>query len=103
MHAAPRRPGLRLFIGVAATVAVVAAVGHCGPDLFGARASHAPHGLLSSPGGESTVGAEHAHLVDGSSTACHESVAAAVLPRSGTASVALGAVIVAGGMPRRLS
>ncbi|WP_424398636.1 PE/PPE C-terminal domain-containing protein [Mycobacterium sp.] len=35
MHAAPRRSGLRLFIGVAATVAVVAAVGHCGPDLFG--------------------------------------------------------------------
>ena len=92
MHAAPRRPGLRLFIGVAATVAVVAAVGHCGPDLFGPRASHAPHGLLSSPGGEFTVSAEHAHLVDGSSTACPES-AAAVLPRPGTASVALGAVM----------
>jgi hypothetical protein len=103
MHAAPRRPGLRLFIGVAATVAVVAAVGHCGPDLFGPRASHAPHGLLSSPGGESTVGAEHAHLVDGSSTACHESVAAAVLPRSGTASVALGAVMAAVAITGRLA
>jgi hypothetical protein len=91
--AAPRRPGLRLFIGVAATVAVVAGVGHCGPDLSGPRASHTPHALLSSLGGEFTVNAEHAHLVDGSSTACPESVAAAVLPRSGTASVALGAVM----------
>jgi hypothetical protein len=82
-----------LFIGVAAMVAVVAGVGHCGQDLFGPRESHAPHGLLSSPGGEFTVSAEHAQLVDGSSTACPESVAAAVLPRSGTASVALGAVM----------
>jgi lipoprotein LpqS len=91
--AAPRRPGLRLFIGVAAAVAVVAVVGHCEPNLSEPRASHTPHPLLSSLGGEFTVNAEHAHLVDGSSTACHESVPTAVLPRSATASVGLGAVM----------
>jgi hypothetical protein len=87
--AAPRRPRLRLFIGVAAAVAVVA----CGPNLSEPRTSHTPHPLLSSLGSEFTVNAEHAHLVDGSSTACHESVPTAVLPRSGTASVAPGAVM----------
>jgi hypothetical protein len=90
---ASRRSGLRLFIGVAAAVAVVAVVGHCGSNLSGPRASDTPHALLSSSGSEFTVNAEHAHLVDGSSTACHESVTTAVLPRSGTASVARGAVM----------
>jgi hypothetical protein len=82
-----------LFIGLAAAVAVVAIVGHCGSNLSGPRASHTPHALLSSLGSEFTVNAEHAHLVDGSSTACHESVTTAVLPRSGTASVARGAIM----------
>jgi lipoprotein LpqS len=91
--AASGRSGLRLFIGVAAAVAVVAVVGYCGPNLSGPRASHTPHALFSSPGGEFTVNAEHAPLVDGSSTACHGSVTTAVLPRSGTASVAGGAVM----------
>jgi lipoprotein LpqS len=90
---AVRRPGLRLCIGVAAAVAVVAVVGHCEPNLSGPRASHTPHPLLSSLGSEFTVHAEHAHLVDGSSTACHESVTTAVLPRSATASVEDGAVM----------
>jgi lipoprotein LpqS len=84
---------LRLLIGVVAAVAVVAVVGHCEPNLPGPRASRTPHTLLSSLGSEFTVNAEHAHLVDGSSTACHESVATAVLPRSGTASVAHGAAM----------
>ena len=91
--AVSRRSGLQLFIGVAAAVAVVAVVGYCGPNLSGPRASHIPHALLSSLGSEFTVNAEHAHLVEGSSTACHESVTTAVLPRSGTASVVRGAVI----------
>jgi hypothetical protein len=91
--AASRRSGLRLFIGVAAAVAVVAVVGHCGSNLSGPRASHAPHALISSLASEFTVNAEHTHLVDRSSTACHESVTTAVLPRSGTASVARGAVM----------
>jgi hypothetical protein len=91
--AAPRRPGLRLSIGVAAAVAVVAVVGHCEPNLSQPGVSHTPHPLLSSLGSEFTVNAEHAHLVDGSSTACHESVPTAVLPRSGTASVGHGAVM----------
>jgi len=63
--AAPRRPGLQLFIGVAAAVAVVAVVGHCEPNLSQPGVSHTPHPLLSSLGGEFTVNAEHAHLVDG--------------------------------------
>jgi hypothetical protein len=92
--AASRRSGLlRLSIGVAAAVAVVAVVGHCGSNLSGPRASHIPHALLSSLPSELTVDAEHAHPVDGSSAVCHESVTTAVLPRSGTASVALGAVM----------
>lgn len=91
--AASRRSGLRLFIGLAAVVAVVAVVGYCWPDLSGPRASHTPHALLTSPGSEFTVNAEHAHFVDGSSTACHESVTTAALPRSGTASVARGVVV----------
>jgi hypothetical protein len=91
--AAPKRSGLRLFIGVAAAVAVVAVVGHCGSNLSGPRASHTPHPLLSSLGSEFTVNAEHSHLVDVSSTACHEPVTTAVLPRPGTASVAHGAVM----------
>jgi lipoprotein LpqS len=91
--AASRRSGLQLFIGLAAAVAVVAVVGYCGPNLSGPRASHTTHALFSSLGSEFTVNAEHAHLVDGSSTACHESVTTAVLPRSGTASVARGAVM----------
>jgi hypothetical protein len=91
--AASRRSGLRLFIGVAAAVAVVAVVGYCGPNLSGSRASHTPHALLSSLGSEFTVNAEHAHLAYGSPTACHESVTTAVLPRSGNASVARGAVM----------
>jgi hypothetical protein len=90
--AARRRLGLRLFIGVAAAVAVVAVVGHCEPNLSEPRATHTPHPLLSSMGSEFTVNAEYAHLVDGSSMACHESVATAVLPRSATASAGLGAV-----------
>ena len=93
-HAAVRtRPGVALFIGLAAAVAVVAVVGHCGPNLSGPPSSHTPHALLSWLGGEFTVNAEHAHLVDRSSTACHESVTTAVIPRSGTASVARGAVM----------
>jgi len=91
--AASRRSGLQLFIGVAAAVAVVAVVGHCEPNLSEPRASHTAHALLSSLGSEFTVNAEHSHLVDGSSTACHESVTTAVLPRPGTASVARGAVM----------
>lgn len=91
--AAPRRLGLRLFIGVAAAVAVVAVVGHCEPNLSEPRATHAPHPLLSSVGSEFTVNAEQAHLVDGSSMACRESVMTAVLPRPATASVGLGAVM----------
>jgi hypothetical protein len=91
--AASRRSGLQLFIGVTAAVAVVAVVGYCGPNLSGPRASHTPHALLSSLGSEFTVNAEHAHLVDRSSTACHESLTTAVLPRSGTASVARGAIM----------
>jgi hypothetical protein len=91
--AASRRSGLRLFIGVAAAVAVIAVVGYCGSNLSGPRASHTPHPLFSSLGSEFTVNAEHSHLVDASSTACHESVTTAVLPRSGTASVAHGAVM----------
>jgi len=93
-HAAVRtRPGVALFIGLAAAVAVVAVVGHCGPNLSGPPSSHTPHASLSSLGSELTVNPEHAHLVDGSSTACHESVTTAVIPRSGTASVARGAVM----------
>jgi lipoprotein LpqS len=91
--AAPRQPGLRLLIGVAAAVAFVAVVGHCEPNLFGPRASHTPHPSLSSLDSEFTVQAEHAHLVDGSSTACHEAVTTAVLPRSATAAVGHGAVM----------
>jgi hypothetical protein len=91
--AAPRRPGLRLLIGVAAAVAVVAVVTHCEPNLSGFRASDTPHALLSALDSELTVNAEHAHLFNGSSTACHESMTTAVLPRSGTASVARGAVV----------
>jgi lipoprotein LpqS len=91
--AAPRRPVLRLSIGVAAAVAVVAVVGHCEPNLSQPGVSHTPHPLLSSLGSEFTVNAQHAHLVDGSSTACHESVTTAVLPRSATASVGHGAVM----------
>jgi hypothetical protein len=91
--AASRRSGLRLSIGVAAAVAVVAVIGHCGWNLSGPSASHPPQVLLSSLPSELTVDAEHAHPVDGSSAACHESVTTAVLPRSGTASVALGAVM----------
>jgi hypothetical protein len=91
--AAPRRPGLQLFIGVAAAVAVVAVVGHCEPNLSQPGVSHTPHPLLSSLGSEFTVNAQHAHLVDGSSTECHESVTTAVLPRSATASVGHGPVI----------
>jgi hypothetical protein len=90
---APRRPGLRLLIGVAAAVVLVAVVGRCGSNLTGPRASHMPHASLSSLGSELIVHPEHAHLVDGSSTACHELVTTVVLPRSGTASVALGAVM----------
>jgi hypothetical protein len=90
--AARRRLGLRLLIGVAAAVAVFAVVGHCEPNLSEPRANYALHPLLSSVGGGFTVNAEHAHLVDGSSMACHESVATAVLPRSATASVRRGAV-----------
>jgi len=90
--AAPRRPGLQLFIGVAAAVAV-AVVGHCEPNLSELRASHTPHPSLSSLGSEFTVNAEYSHLVDGSSMACHEAVTTAVLPRSATASVGHGAVM----------
>ena len=90
---ASRRSGLRLFIGVTAAVAVVAVIGYCGANLSGPRVSHTSHVSLSSLGTEFTVNAGHAHLVDGSSTACHESVTTAVLPRSGSTSVAPGAVM----------
>ena len=91
--AAPRQPRLRLLIGVAAAVAFVAVVGHCEPNLSGPRASHTPHPSLSSLDSEFTVQGEHAHLVDGSSTACHEAVTTAILPRSATAAVGHGAVM----------
>jgi hypothetical protein len=91
--AARRRLGLRWFICVAAAVAAVAVVGHCEPNLSEPRATHTPHPLLSSLGSEFTVNAEHAHVVDGSSMACHESVPTAVLPRSATASAGIGAVM----------
>jgi hypothetical protein len=89
----PRRPRLRLFIGVAAGVAVVAVVGHCEPNLSELRASHEPHPSLSSLGSEFAVNAEYSRLVDGSSVACHEAVTTAVLPRSATASVGHGSVM----------
>jgi lipoprotein LpqS len=91
--AAPKRPGLRLVIGMAAAVALVAIVGRCQPNLSEPHSSHTPHPLLSALGSEFTVNAEHAHLVDGSSMACHEAVTTAVLPRSAAASVGHGAVM----------
>jgi hypothetical protein len=91
--AASRRSALRLFIGLTAAVAVVAVVGYCGSNLSRPRASHATDALLTSLDSEFTVNAEHAHLVDGSSKACHESLTTAVLPRSGTASIGIGAVM----------
>lgn len=101
--AAPGRRGLGLFIGVAAAVVLIAVVSHCGSNLSGPRASHTPHAALSSPGREFTVNPDRAPLLEGSSTSCHESVTAAVLPRSGTASVARGAAITVASTTGRLA
>jgi hypothetical protein len=54
------------------------------------HARHQPHALRSVLGGEFAVGVDHAHLVNGSLTECHDVFATAALPRPATTLVALG-------------
>jgi len=77
----------------AAVVALwIVLLGHCAMLHSEAHAPHQPHPLASSVGGEFAVDVDHAHLVNGSVTECHDVFATAVLPRSATALVELGVV-----------
>ncbi|WP_241010710.1 putative copper homeostasis (lipo)protein LpqS [Mycobacterium camsae] len=84
---------------------LVLLVGHSAMLHPESHAPHPPHALLSSLGGEVSMVIDHAHLLDGSSTDCHNELATAVLPRSSTTLVPLGvaaAVVAITTMPASL-
>ncbi|KKC05797.1 hypothetical protein AWC17_26585 [Mycobacterium nebraskense] len=85
-------PRWRSVIAVAAVVLLTLLVGHSALLHSKSHASHHPHALVSSLGGEFTVSANHAHLADGSLTACHDVFAAPVVTRSATTLLELGVV-----------
>lgn len=91
-NGACKPPRLRFFVAVAAAVWVLAIFAHGEDGWCRPLASDSPRPVLSSLAAEFSVNADHAHLADGTSPACDESLAAAVLPQSATTLVALGLV-----------
>lgn len=87
-----RRPRWRSIIALATTVFLVVLVGHSALLHSANHRPHHTHSLLSSLGEEFTVNLDHAHLVNGSMTECHEVVTSAVVPRTTTTLAALGVV-----------
>lgn len=94
LRAAPWRPRWRPMAAAAIAVSLVALVGHAAvlhPEAH--RPHHHSHALLSEVGGAFTVSVNHAHLVNGSLTECHDVLAAAVLPRTAATFADLGVAV----------
>nr|VTP04322.1 hypothetical protein BIN_B_05495 [Mycobacterium riyadhense] len=87
-----RLPRWRSVIAVTVVALLLGLIGHSAMLQSETHASHQPHALLSSLGGEFAVNVDHAHLVKGSVIACHNVFATAALPRTATTLLALGAV-----------
>lgn len=92
LSSAFRLPRWRSLIAVATAAFLVALVGHSSLLDSETHASHQPHPLVATLGGEFAVNVDHAHSFAGSLTQCHDVFATAVCPRSATTLVALGAV-----------
>lgn len=86
----PSRRHLVVILAVVASLFVV--LGHSAMMHSESHELHQPHALLSSVGGESAVNTDHAHLVDGSLTECHDLFATAVLPRPANTLIGLAVV-----------
>ncbi|ETW25583.1 hypothetical protein MGAST_01935 [Mycobacterium gastri 'Wayne'] len=80
------------MIAAAVVAGLIALLGHSAMMHSEPHRPHQPHALLSSVGGEFAVNIDHAHLIDGSLTECHDVFATAILPRSAAALVGLGVV-----------
>lgn len=89
------QPRWRTPIAMTVAVLLLALVGHSGMLAPHSHEPHLPHPLVSSVGGEFAVNADHAHLVNDSTTRCHEVIAAAVLSRAANPLVNLGTVSAA--------
>lgn len=91
------------MIAMATTVFLVVLVAHSALLHSATHRPHHAHALLSSLGEEFTANLDHAHLVNGSMTDCHEMVAAAVVPRTTTTLAALSVVAAVIGITARLA
>lgn len=94
-NGASGQPRWRPPIAMTVAVLLLALVGHSGVLVPHPYEPHLPHPLASSIGGEFAVNADHAHLVNDSTTRCHVVLAAAVLSRAATPLVDLGTVSAA--------
>lgn len=104
-RASGEQPSWRSSAAAVLVALLVLLVGHSAMVHSEPHAPHPPHALLSSAGGEVSVVIDHAHLLDVSSTDCHNELATAVLPRSSTTLVPLGvaaAVVAMTTMPASL-
>jgi len=82
-------------VAIATVVAVLAILGHAALLRSESPAAHLPDPVATSQSGDVSVNLDHAHLVDGWSTAHPEVLAAAVLPNPvSSAVVGLGVVVV---------
>lgn len=95
LNGACGRSRLRSFIAIAAVVGVLAILGHSALLRSEAHAAHSSEPFLTSLSSAVDVNVDHAHLVDGWSTAHPEVFANAVLPRSISGLASLGAVVAA--------
>lgn len=93
---AGRRVWTRTAIAAVAVALVVAAVAaQCWLPQIHRQVTHSAHPLATSVGKEFAVNADHAHLIDNSTSPCPQQFATAVLPRPAAepqAAIAVAAV-----------
>lgn len=86
-----KQPRWRSSAAAVVVMLMVLLFGHSAMLRSETHAPHPPHALLSSLGGEASVNTNHAHLLNGAFAHSHNEVATAVLPRSSTTLIQLGA------------
>lgn len=93
--AACRRPRLRFLVAVVAAMGMLAIAAHSDVLRPVSPATHTPHAVASSLGGEYTVTIDHAHLDNGSSAAHHPPFPATMLTKSPSTTLAAFGLVAA--------